>query len=93
VLFSSLVFLWIFLPVVFIGTRLLAPKRGQWANTFLLIASLIFYAWGEPKYIVLMLLSITINYVSGIALESVSVNKAKQLIVAACVLITLLLQL
>lgn len=66
-LFSSLVFLWFFLPIVFLGTRLL-PIRGQ--NALLLIASLLFYAWGEPQYIVLMLVSITLNYLGGLCIAA-----------------------
>lgn len=60
--FSSLLFLWIFLPIVVIG-YFCVPKRFQ--NIFLLVFSLLFYAWGEPKYIVLMLLSIVVNYGVG----------------------------
>ena len=64
-LFSSLVFLWLFLPLVLILYRLLpAPCK----NALLLAASLLFYAWGEPKYILLMLGSITLNYLGGLLL-------------------------
>ncbi|MDD4850279.1 MAG: MBOAT family protein [Gemmiger sp.] len=66
-LFSSLVFLWFFLPVVFLGCRLL-PPRGQ--NALLLCASLLFYAWGGPRYLVLMLFSITLNYLGGLAIAA-----------------------
>ncbi len=62
-LFSSLTFFLIFLPFVFLLYRVL-PFKGQ--NALLLIASLFFYAWGEPRYILLMLLSITINYTAGL---------------------------
>ncbi|MDD3959884.1 MAG: MBOAT family protein [Oscillospiraceae bacterium] len=57
--FSSPIFLFVFLPVVFVVNKLLP---GRFRNTFLLLASLLFYAWGEPVYIILMLLSVTINY-------------------------------
>ena len=64
-LFSSLVFLWLFLPLVLILYRLLpAPCK----NALLLAISLLFYAWGEPKYILLMLGSITLNYLGGLLL-------------------------
>ena len=65
-LFSSMIFLWLFLPVVFLVSRVL-PTRGQ--NVFLLLASLFFYAWGEPAYILLMLLSIFLNWGGGMLLE------------------------
>ena len=64
-LFSSLVFLWIFLPVVLVLYRFL-PGRGK--NALLLATSIFFYAWGEPVYILLMLASITLNYLGGLAL-------------------------
>ena len=63
-LFSSMVFLWIFLPAVFILYRLLPGVKSK--NALLLIASLLFYAWGEPKYILLMLSSIILNWLFGL---------------------------
>ena len=64
--FSSLIFLWIFLPIIFIGYFLIQDRLK---NIFLLIGSLIFYAWGEPKYIFLMLCLIFINYGIGILID------------------------
>ena len=58
-LFSSLTFLFVFLPFT-IGLFFLA--KDKFKNHVLLFASLFFYAWGEPKYIILMLLSIVVNY-------------------------------
>lgn len=57
--FSSSIFLFIFLPIAIIGYFMLHPK---YRNPFLLIASLLFYAWGEPKFVLIMLLSIVINW-------------------------------
>lgn len=62
-LFSSIVFLFSFLPAVIILYYLL-PVRFR--NVILLLASLVFYAWGEPVYLFLMLLSILFNYFSGL---------------------------
>ena len=62
-LFSSVVFLFTFLPVVLILYYVLPEK---FRNPVLLIASLVFYAWGEPVYIFLMILSILFNYFSGL---------------------------
>ena len=62
-LFSSIVFLFSFLPAVMILYYLL-PVRFR--NVILLLASLAFYAWGEPVYLFLMLLSILFNYFSGL---------------------------
>lgn len=64
--FSSLFFLYFFLPIVMV-CYWFSPKVLK--NTILLGASLFFYAWGEPKYVVLMLVSILLNYLFGLAVE------------------------
>lgn len=61
--FSSIFFIFSFLPVTIVAYYL-APKRMR--NGILLLASLFFYAWGEPVYLFLMLYSILFNYVMGI---------------------------
>ena len=66
-LFSSIPFLYYFLPIVMI-LYFIVPK--QLKNTVLLLSSLTFYAWGEPKYVILMTASICIGYVSGILIEA-----------------------
>ena len=86
-LFSSLVFLWIFLPLVLILYRLL-PGRGK--NALLLVASLFFYAWGEPVYILLMLASITLNYLGGLLLDGRE-GAARKLCLALVVAVNLAL--
>jgi alginate O-acetyltransferase complex protein AlgI len=60
--FSSSIFLFFFLPLVIFGYYLL---KENYRLYFLLLASLFFYAWGEPKYVLVMLLSITVNYSFG----------------------------
>ena len=65
-LFSSMIFLWLFLPVVLIISRFLKLRQQ---NVFLLLASLLFYAWGEPRYVLLMLVSIILNWGTGVLLE------------------------
>lgn len=62
--FSSAIFLFIFLPVVFVLDRLLHGIRAK--NILLLIASLIFYSFGQPVYLPLLLLSVALNYVCGL---------------------------
>ena len=64
-LFSSIPFLYYFLPAVLI-LYFLVPKSLK--NTVLLISSLFFYAWGEPKYVVLMIFSILLFYGCGLAI-------------------------
>ena len=65
-LFSSIPFLYYFLPCVLI-LYFLAPKRCK--NAVLLLASLVFYAWGEPVYVVWMVLSIVLGYILGLLIE------------------------
>lgn len=65
--FSSLVFIWFFLPVTML-IYTLAPSRTI-KNAVLLITSLFFYGWGEPKYIVLVILTILISYAAGLGLS------------------------
>ena len=64
--FSSIVFIFTFLPLVILAYYL-APVKLR--NFVLLLASLIFYAWGEPVYLFLMLYSILFNYVIGLDIE------------------------
>ena len=65
-LFSSIPFLYYFLPVVLIAYYLV-PKPVK--NMVLLLASLVFYGWGEPVYVFLMLATIGLGYVFGILIE------------------------
>lgn len=64
--FSSIPFLYVFLPLV-LGAYFITPKKFK--NILLLVFSLAFYAWGEPKYVVLMLFTITFCYVAGRLIE------------------------
>ena len=66
--FSSLVFICVFLPVVFLLNLLIPPVRGK--NALLIVASLVFYAYGEPVYIVLMIVSTLVNWALGLAIGS-----------------------
>lgn len=63
-LFSSTVFLFLFFPILLILYYLPVMKRVR-KNTILFIASILFYAYGEPMYVLLMLLSIAITYGTG----------------------------
>lgn len=64
--FSSFVFLFLFLPLV-LTAYYLCPRGGR--NLVLFLFSLVFYAWGEPRYILVMLLSILFNYAAGRILQ------------------------
>ena len=65
-IFSSLFFLFVFLPLTLL-VYLFVPKKAK--NIVLLISSLIVYAWGEPVYILLMVFSIIYNYISGMEID------------------------
>ena len=80
-LFSSIPFLFYFLPAVVI-VYFLTPRKLK--NAFLLLASLLFYAWGEPRYVFLMAAAIVLFYIYGIAVEKS--KKYKKLWLGASVL-------
>ena len=77
--FSSLTFLFLFFPLVMLLYYLL-PYRN-WRNAVLLLFSLVFYAWGEPVYIVLMLLSSMVAYLGGVLMERFRQRKAARTLV------------
>ncbi|MCR4923103.1 MAG: MBOAT family protein, partial [Lachnospiraceae bacterium] len=66
--FSSIIFLCFFLPVMIIGYYVL-PKKLR--NLYLVLGSLFFYAWGGPEYVFIMIASIVGNYIFGILLDKV----------------------
>ncbi len=70
--FSSMVFLLYFLPFTLAGYYLLNPKLR---NIFLLIVSLVFYAWGEIGFLPIMLISIFVNYLFGLLVDKYRKNK------------------
>ena len=70
--FSSLLFMFIYLPVV-LAIYYIVPRR--WRNLWLFVANLVFYGWGEPVYILLMLFSICINYFAGLRIDRHRANR------------------
>ncbi|MEG0308849.1 MAG: MBOAT family protein [Clostridium sp.] len=73
--FTSTIFMFVFLPAI-ITTYFLIPEKYR--NILLLLASLFFYAWGEPKHIVVMLISILINYYFGYKVHENAENSKKK---------------
>lgn len=67
--FSSLIFLFAFLGAVLAGYYLMKPLPIIFRNIWLFLVSIFFYAWGEPKFFIVMLGSILLNYVFGIAVD------------------------
>lgn len=85
--FSSIIFLWVLLPLILIGYY--SVKSLKTKNVILVLFSLIFYAWGEPKYLFLMLASILINYSFGILIEES--KSYRKCLMAVCVAANLLI--
>ena len=82
--FSSILFIFRFLPIS-MGIYFLTPKKFR--NFSLLILSLVFYSWGEPKYFVLMLASIFVDYFISLGIDKN--NKSKRIrIILLCISIT-----
>ena len=73
--FSSLSFLYAFFPVVVCLYYL--NRNRTYRNVVLLVASLLFYAWGEPRYILVMLLSAAVAYLGGLAMATETVGKSR----------------
>lgn len=75
-LFSSIPFLYYFLPAVLL-VYFAVPKRAK--NAVLLLSSLIFYGWGEPKYVLLMVTTIVAFYLCGLAIGYAKNDTARKL--------------
>ena len=78
-LFSSITFLYCFLPCVLL-LYFIVPDRMK--NTVLLLASLFFYGWGEPKYLVFMLAAVTQSYIAALLVERFRGTKIAKLALA-----------
>ncbi|MBR0028188.1 MAG: MBOAT family protein [Clostridia bacterium] len=85
--FSSLLFLFIFLPAV-LAVYYILPKRFR--NAFLLLANLVFYGWGEPVFIIVMLISVAVNYVCALLIEKRPQRKKPYLIISLVISLGLL---
>lgn len=79
--FSSVIFLFAFLPITLAGYYLI---RKEFRNAFLLLMSLLFYAAGEPKFVFIMMASIVVNYALGIVID---LTKDQKLFIRRLVLI------
>ncbi len=65
-IFSSLLFIFWFMPIFF-AVYWLVPAKAK--NAVLFVGSMVFYAWGEPKYLILLAVSIAVNYLAGILMD------------------------
>lgn len=85
--FSGLVFLCIFLPVVLVVYNL--SKSITFKNIVLLVASLAFYAWGELKWIVVMIITSFVDFVAGKLIDRYKGTKKAKLFLALSIILTL----
>ena len=85
-LFSSLLFIFFFLPI-FLLIYYLVPFKFK--NIILLIFSLIFYAWGEPKYIFLLIFVTLLNYICGLLIDKNKNKKIRKYIMIICVILNI----
>lgn len=83
--FSSPVFLFLFLPPALMIYYLLPERLRPWRNLWLLLISLVFYAWGEPVFVLVMLLSIGVNYVLALPLSGRNRRKRRIAVWLACI--------
>ena len=88
--FSSTVFLFLFLPILLVLYYLPHTNR-KWKNMILLLFSIFFYAWGEPVFVFLMLLSILVNWYLVLRMEKSTDQRKKAWMIAAIVFDLLLL--
>lgn len=85
--FSSLVFLCVFLPIVLVTYNF--SKNITYKNIILVISSLFFYAWGEPAYVIMLLVSILINYIFGRLIDSFYGKTESRVCMIAAVIVNL----
>jgi alginate O-acetyltransferase complex protein AlgI len=85
--FSSPLFLFLFLPVVLTVGLALTGRRSQ--NSWLLACSILFYAWGEPSFILLMLGSTLVNYLLGLWLDTLEDARGRKRVVAVAVVLNI----
>lgn len=85
VVFSSLVFMFAYLPITLLAYYLV-PRQGR--NIFLFIVNLIFYGWGEPRLVLLMVFNIFFNYIGGWLVDKyrADAKKKKLFLILTCVL-------
>lgn len=88
-LFSSLIFLFVFLPIVLILYHVVCGHSILAKNILLLFASLFFYAWGEPKFVLIMIGSIIFNYSFGQMIHRCSKRKMASILLLISIIFNL----
>jgi MFS family permease len=87
--FSHLIFIYAFLPLLLI--LYYCRQNNGWRRGVLLAFSLVFYAWGEPKYVFLMLLSVGIGYLAGRLMDKLPRKTVMIVSVTMCLLFLIIL--
>jgi alginate O-acetyltransferase complex protein AlgI len=85
-LFSSVTFLYYFLPAVLV-VYFVVP--GRWKNAVLLLASLLFYAWGEPRFSIIMVTTAMTGYLSGRIIEQLKGEKLRKAVLITGLILVL----
>ncbi len=85
--FTDLIFLFCFLPISVLLTKLIRNTKLQ--NILLVLLSLLFYAWSNPIYVVLLILSILWNYFTAFELEAQDDEKTKKILLIVSVVVNL----
>ena len=85
--FSTPVFLFLFLPLILL-IYYVTPKKGQ--NLIILLSGLLFYSWGEPIYVVVMLISTMIDYFAGLVMNKYEGRKGPRTV---CLIVSLVMNL
>lgn len=85
--FSSPIFLFVFFPLVFLLYRVIPGINAK--NILLIITSLVFYSFGQPQYLILLLISVFVNYISGLLLCFDKIIKSRKFVLAAAVLLNI----
>lgn len=88
-LFCSEIFLFLFLPAVLLGYYALKPAGIKAQNMLLLLASIFFYGWGEPKFVYIMLASILLNYLFGLFMSMSESKPVRKLFLGASIVVNI----
>ena len=86
--FSSAIFIFAFLPVTLLLYYLI-PKKSRLRNVLLLVTSLVFYAWGEPRFVVIMMATLVVNFFFGRGIgkyKDVNPKASKRLLIVVIVI-------
>ena len=85
-IFNSFEFIFLFLPIVFLGYFILSKVNFTYAKVWLFISSLFFYSWWNPIYLPLLLFSLVVNYIFGTTLGKMKHSLKKKILLTIGIL-------